>query len=91
MGSILVVVSAPSLQLRARIVKAYEPMRVLAFPAQLTVERLDERIVGRLPRPREIERHDMRIGPEIQVARDEFTALVNAYALWITTGGTTRA
>jgi hypothetical protein len=64
MGSILVVGSAASLQLRARIVKAYEPMRVLAFPAQLTVERLDERIVGRLPRPREIERHAMRIGPE---------------------------
>ena len=58
-------------------------MRVQAFPAQLAVERLDERIVSRLPRPREIERHIMRIGPEIQVARDEFTALVNAYALWI--------
>jgi hypothetical protein len=55
-------------------------MRVQAFPAQLAVERLDERIVSRLPRTREIERHAMRIGPEIQVARDEFTALVNAYA-----------
>jgi hypothetical protein len=43
MGSILVVVSAPTLQLRARIVKAHEPMRVQAFPAQLAVERLDER------------------------------------------------
>ena len=86
MGSILVVGSAASLQLRARIVKAHEPMRVQAFPAQLAVERLDERIVGRLPWPREIERHAMRIGPEIQVARDEFTALVNAYALWIADG-----
>jgi hypothetical protein len=54
-------------------------MRVQAFSAQLAVER----IFSRLPRPREIERHAMRIGPEIQVARDEFTALVNAYALWI--------
>ena len=58
-------------------------MRVQAFPAQLAVERLDERIVGRLPRLREIERHALRIGPKIQVARDEFTALVNAYAPWI--------
>ena len=61
-------------------------MRVQAFPAQLAVERLDERIVSQLPRPREIERHAMRIGPEIQVARDAFTALVNAYALWIADG-----
>lgn len=52
-------------------------MRVQAFPAQLAVKRLDERIVGRLAWPREVERHAMRIGPEIQVARDEFTALVN--------------
>jgi hypothetical protein len=86
MGSVLVVVSAPSLQLRARIVKAHEPMCIQAFPAQLAVERLDKHIAGRLPRPREVERHAMRIGPEIQVTRDEFTALVNAYAPWIADG-----
>lgn len=50
-GSFLVVVSAPILHLRASVVKAHEPMRIQAFAAELAVERLDERVVGRLPGP----------------------------------------
>ena len=38
-------------------------MRVHAFAAQLTVERLDERIVGRLARAREVERHAPLVSP----------------------------
>jgi hypothetical protein len=48
-GSDLVVVSAPSLQLFAGVGKAHEPMRVQTFRPQPAVEGLDEAVVGELP------------------------------------------
>jgi hypothetical protein len=69
--SFLVVVSTPSLAFSARIVEAHEPVRVEALCSELAVERFDERIVGRLPGSREVERDTTVIGPEIQIAGDK--------------------
>jgi hypothetical protein len=63
-----VVVSTPSLALRPRIVEAHEPVRVQALRPELPVQALDERVVRRLARPGEIERHPALVGPEIQLA-----------------------
>jgi hypothetical protein len=66
--SCLIVVSTPSLAFSARIVEAHEPVRVEAFRSEFAVERFDERIVGRLSRPREVERDAAVLGPEIEIA-----------------------
>ena len=44
---------------------------------KLPVERLDERVVGRLARPREVEHDVLLIGPQVAVAGDELGTLVN--------------
>ena len=49
-GSVLVVVPAPSLQRFLCVRKTHEPVRVQAFGPELAVERLDEAIVGGLAR-----------------------------------------
>ena len=59
----LVVVSPRSVALRPRVVKAYEPVRVQALRPELPVQALDERVVGRLSRPGEIQRHAALICP----------------------------
>ena len=51
MWPILVVVSAPSLQLFLGVRKRQEPVGVQALGPQAPVEGLDERIVGRFARP----------------------------------------
>lgn len=61
-----IVVSTPSLQLFARIRKGQEPVGVQAFGPELAVERLDEAIVGRLARPREVQ-SDLCSGIRAQV------------------------
>ena len=81
MGSDLIVVSAPILQLFAGIGKAHEPVGVQAFRPELAVKRLDEPIVGRLARPREVERDVVGIGPEIEVPGDELAAVVRCPAV----------
>jgi len=58
----LVVVSVPSLQLFAGVGKAQESVGIQAFGPQSTVERLDERVVGGLAWPREVQRHATVIG-----------------------------
>jgi len=80
----LVVVSAPSLQLFAGIRKIHEPVGVQAFRPQLAVERLDEAVVGGVPRPGEVQDDIVGIGPEIQIAGDEFAAVVDPDRLRIT-------
>src|SRR5262249_39768278 len=56
MGSLLIVVSTPSLAFSPRIVEAHEPMHVQTFPSEIAIERLDEGIVSGLARSREVER-----------------------------------
>ena len=63
MRSYLVVVSTPSLAFADRVIEAHEPMGAQAFRPELAVEAFDERIVGRPPRPREVERHTLHVGP----------------------------
>ena len=62
MRSYFVVVSTPSLAFSDRVIQAHEPVRVQAFRPELAVEGLDERIVGRLARPREVERYPFHVG-----------------------------
>ena len=61
-------VSPPILQLPTRIFEREEPVGVEALGAQPAVERLDERVVGWLARPAEIERDVVGVSPEIEVA-----------------------
>jgi hypothetical protein len=63
MGSVLVVVPALIPQLFPGVFKAHEPVGVQAFRPQLAVERLNERVVGRLSRSAEVERDTVGIGP----------------------------
>lgn len=72
-----VVVSAPSLAFSHRVVEAHEPVLVQALRPELAVEAFDERVVGRLARPAEVERHVSCIGPQIEIARNELAALVD--------------
>ena len=76
-GPILVVVSAPSLQLFLRIRKRQEPVGVQAFRPQASIEGLDEGIVGRLAGAGEVERDTVGIGPQIKIARDELGSLID--------------
>lgn len=55
MGSILVVVPAPILQLFPGVFKAHEPVGIQAFGPKLAVEGFDERIVGRLSGAAEVQ------------------------------------
>jgi len=76
--AILVVVSAPSLQLFARVRKGQEPVGVHALGANTAVEGFGEGVVGRLARSREVERDAPGIGPDVEIAGEELAALVDA-------------
>ena len=52
-------------------------MRIQTFSAEPTIERLDEGIVGRLPRPREVECHAALIRPQIQIAGYKLSAEID--------------
>ena len=83
MRALLVVVSAPSLQLFPRVGKRQEPVRVHALGPHAAVERLGEGVVGGLSRAREVERNALGVGSQIEVARDELAALVDPDGLRI--------
>ena len=51
-------------------------MHIQAFVSKTAVERLDERIVRRLSGPRELHHNAIGIGPKIDQATDEFTAVI---------------
>lgn len=53
-------------------------MRVQTLRAQAAVERFDKRIVRRFAGPAEVERDVVLIGSQIEVARDELRALIDA-------------
>ena len=79
----LIIVLAPILYLLPGVIKAHEPMRVEALGTEASVERFNERIVRRCAWSREVERDVVRVGPEIQVARDELRALIDTNGLGI--------
>ena len=71
------------LHLPAGVVKRQEPVGVQTFRPELAVEGLDERVVGRLAGPREVEHDVPLVGPQVEVAGDELRALVDADRLRI--------
>ena len=87
MRPILVVVSAPLLQLFAGICKRQEPVCVQALRPEPPVERFDVGIVCRLAGPGEVQRDVVGIGPQVQVAADELGALVDPDRLRIANHG----
>ena len=78
MGSYFVVLPPPILQFPPRVVERQEPVRIQALRPQAPIERLDESVVRRLPRPAEIQRDVVLVSPQIEVARDEFGSLIDA-------------
>jgi hypothetical protein len=71
MGTFFVVVLAPSLHLFLDVGKAQEPVGIESFLPEASVERLDESVVGRLPRAGEVQRDAALIGPDVEIARHE--------------------
>lgn len=53
-------------------------MRVQTFLPEFTIEHFNERIIGRFAKPREVERHVVGIGPQIQNTGDKFAAIVDS-------------
>src|SRR5665647_2332013 len=84
MWAFFVVVSAPILQFCPGVVKGEEPVRVQTLRAETSVEGFDEGIVSRLARPAEVERDAIDVGPQIEVAGDEFRSLIDTDGLRIT-------
>ena len=81
-GPFLIVVSAPSLHFFLSVRKGQERMGIQALSPEASVEGFDERIVGRLAWSREVQRHAALIGPQVEVARDELAALIDAGRRW---------
>jgi hypothetical protein len=79
----LIVFSTPSLQLFGCIFKAHEPVRVQALRPEPAIERLDEGVVGRFARTREVLYHVVGIGPKVHILGDELAALVNTDGGWV--------
>src|SRR4051794_5547578 len=73
----LVVVLAPILHFRTRVVKRQEPVRVEALGPEPPVEGFDKRIVRGFAGTREVQRDAFRISPQVHVAGDELRALVD--------------
>ena len=57
MGSLLVVMAPPLLQLILGVLEGLEPVLVEALLTETTVERLDKRVVRGLPGPAEVDCH----------------------------------
>ena len=76
-------VFATSFQLFAAVGKAQEPVRVQTFHTGLAVERFDETVVGRFAGLGEAQGNIVRVGPEIEVAGDEFGPVVDPDRLGI--------
>jgi hypothetical protein len=77
MWALLVVVSAPILHFRPGVVKCHEPVCVQTFRPDASVEGLDEGVVGRLTRPREVQGDALAVRPQIKVPCDELRSLID--------------
>jgi len=63
-------------------------MGVQAFLTELAVKRLDEGIVGRFSWSAEVQNNTPVIGPQIQISRNEFWAIVDSNGLGVAYFGT---
>ena len=78
-------IAPPPSQCFLGVFERFEDVRVQAPRAQPGVERLEARVVRRLPGATEIEYHILAIGPRIQGARRELRPpMFEAWATWIT-------
>jgi len=66
MRSNSIVVDAPSFDLLPRVDEIQKSLLIKTLFAQTAVERLDERVVRWLAWPREVQRHAVKIRPEIE-------------------------
>src|SRR5436309_1955218 len=78
----LVVGPPPRLDLAPRVGQRQEPVRVQALVAQAAVERLDQCVVGRLARAREVQRDTVLVGPAVEGFRDELRPDVHPNRAW---------
>jgi hypothetical protein len=68
MGTFFVVVLALILHLFLGVGKAQEPSGMEASLTEAAVECLDEGVVGRLPRPGEVQSGAALVGPDIEIS-----------------------
>jgi hypothetical protein len=73
----LILFDPPCLDETPRLDQRLEPMDVQAFVAQRTVERPDERVVGRLAGPRKVDPLAVVIGPQIHEMPGELGTVVS--------------
>ena len=73
--STLALVAPPSLDRGPCIVRVFEPLSVQAFTAQASVERLDQRVINRLPRPRKLQLHAPSVRPEFHASAGELASV----------------
>ena len=83
MRSDLIVVSTPSLAFSGRFVEGHEPVRIEALGAELTVQALNEGVVGRFARSAVVERDVVDEGPEVELFADELRPVVEPNGLRI--------
>lgn len=75
----VVVLSAPRFDLLPSVLERQEPMGVETLVPERAVERLDERVVGRTTRAREVERDPLLVGPPVKSSTAELTAVIRPY------------
>ena len=73
----LVVLLPPRLHFLPGVRQIIEPVHVETFVPETSVERLDERIVRRLSRPRELHGHAVGISPQINQPADELAPVAH--------------
>lgn len=81
MRTVLVVIAPPRLTFYPCVVQAQEPVCVEAFGPHPAIERLRERIVGRLSGPAEVQHHIVLVRSQVEILRDEFRAIAHGEAL----------
>lgn len=78
MGPDLIVVLPPSIDLHCGILQVQKPVLVEALQTKATVERFDQRIVGWLSGPGEVQDDPVRLSPQIQFFGGELAAVVHS-------------
>ena len=79
MRSALIVIDPPRFDLDLCLVNRFKPVHVQTFVPHRTVERLDEAVVGRLPRSTEVDLHFVMVSPEIKELSGELAAVIRQY------------
>ncbi len=76
MGSQMVVVLPPGFNLGTGIFQRQEPVHIHAFIPEAAFERFDERVVGGLALPGEVQHHPIVVSPLVQADGDELGTVV---------------